>query len=821
MKNLFYSAGLLLLLILFSCTESKRFDPALRDLDFNPGWSFMNDSAMTADSAAILALEMEDENWSQVDLPHDWSIQDLPGKPSDSQIGPFSKKSKGGLSTGNTMGGTGWYRKSFVTEKYWKEKLVSIQFDGVYMRSDVWINGHHLGFHPYGYTPFSYDLTPYLEEEGRENLIIVRVQNFGRNSRWYSGSGIYRQVSLCVTNPLHFPQNGIFVTTPFVSKGKASLHFSADYINAGGEEGTGMMRINLSDPNGAMVLNDSISVDLMAVKTGKIEKDLDVMNPALWSPGSPSLYTAEFELALNGEVYDRISIPIGIRSIEFSAEKGFLLNGESVEMKGGCLHHDNGLLGSAAFRRAEERRVEVIKANGYNAIRTSHNPPSAYFLDACDRLGILVIDEAFDQWEKGKNPDDYHLFFKEWWKKDVQAMVMRDRNHPSVIIWSIGNEIPERADTSGVRIANQLKDAILSCDTTRPVTAAICDFWDNKGMKWSDTPPAFSALDISGYNYQWKQNEPDHKKFPERIIIATESFPFEIYENWEQVKKHSYVIGDFIWTGMDYLGEAGIGHSNYDTTRSFGMPWPWYVAWCGDIDITGNKKAQSYYHDVVWGRSELEMLVHEPVPDGKKENVSGWGWPLEFPYWSFAGAEGKEVAVRVFSTGDRVKLFLNDRQVGEQPVLESTKLTAVFNVPYLAGELKAVAMRAGKEIATKIYTTPGAPASLKLIADRSTVAPDRNDLCFVNVEITDEKGNLVPDAVLPLSITLNGPAELIAAGNACPDCMSSLTSQEFKTWQGKGLIVLRPTLSTGKVILKVSSPGIKEATTEVEVMISK
>jgi len=303
--------------------------------------------------------------------------------------------------------------------------------------------------------------------------------------------------------------------------------------------------------------------------------------------------------------------------------------------------------------------------------------------------------------------------------------------------------------------------------------------------------------------------------------MATESFPFEIYENWEQVKGHPYVIGDFIWTGMDYLGEAGIGHANYDTARSFGKPWPWYVAWCGDIDIIGNKKAQSYYHDVVWGRSDLEMLVHEAIPAGKKENVSGWGWPLEYPHWSFAGAEGKELEVRVFSNGDRVKLFLSDKLVGEKQVSGSMKLTAMFNVPYLAGDLKAVAFRDGKEIATKIYTSPGAPSSLKLVADRSTVAADRNELCFINIEVTDENGNLVPDAILPLSLTVEGPAELLAAGNACPDCMSSLTSPKFKTWEGKGLIVLRPTLSTGKVILKVSSPGIKEATTQVDVMIAK
>jgi beta-galactosidase len=304
-------------------------------------------------------------------------------------------------------------------------------------------------------------------------------------------------------------------------------------------------------------------------------------------------------------------------------------------------------------------------------------------------------------------------------------------------------------------------------------------------------------------------------------MMATESMPLEIYENWEQVEKHPYITGDFIWTGMDYLGEAGIGHSNYDTARSFGMPWPWYVSWCGDIDILGNKKAQSYYHDVVWGRSELEMLVHEPVPQGKIENLSAWGWPLEYPHWSYAGAEGKQLAVRVFSRGDLVKLFLNGKLLGAKSVSGATKLIAVFNVPYAAGELKAVAFRNGQEIASKAFITPGAAFTLKVTPDRTSVVADRNELCYVNVEVTDEQGKLVPDAVLPLTVDLEGPAELIAAGNACPDCMCSLTNADFKTWQGRGLIILRPTLATGKVILKVSSPGIKEATTQIDVVISK
>ncbi|MFN8208614.1 MAG: glycoside hydrolase family 2 TIM barrel-domain containing protein [Bacteroidales bacterium] len=817
MKKILFTLTLPLLFVVLSCRKEVQHESMPGQQLFNLDWSFLNDSLQATDSAGILANAVSEDNWRKVDLPHDWSILDLPGEPSDSQVGPFSKKSPGGPSTGHVMGGTAWYKKVFRTGKEWNDKLITILFDGVYQRSEVWLNGHYLGFHPYGYTPFSYDLTPYLKAKG-ENILLVRVQNPGKNSRWYSGSGIYRNVSLRVTGLLHFTENSLFITTPSVSSEKASVHLNAEVSNTSDEKQDLLCRIHLLDSSGRMIAVDSSLLQVGEEGVVSIEKDFNLLQPGLWSPDSPVLYSALLELESKGIIMDRISSTFGIRSIVFSASKGFLLNGEPVEMKGGCLHHDNGLLGAAAFPRAEERRVAVMKTNGYNAIRTSHNPPSAAFLDACDRLGMLVIDEAFDHWEKGKNPEDNHLFFRDWWKRDVQSMVLRDRNHPSVIIWSIGNEIQERADTSGVRIAGQLKAAIRECDTTRPITAAICDFWDNKGMTWSDTPPAFSSLDIGGYNYQWKQYEPDHKKFPERIIMGTESFPFEIYESWEQVKKHPYVIGDFIWTGVDYLGEAGIGHAHYDTLRSFHMPWTWYNAWCGDIDILGNKKPQSYYHDVVWDRSDLEMLVHEPIPGGKKEYVSGWGWPLEYPYWSFAGAEGQPVSVRVFTTGDQVRLFLNGSPVGEKPVSEASRRIAVFELPYAPGELKAVAYRKGKELAAKVFRTPGEPAALGLIAEQSHVPADRNELIYFRVQVVDKDGNLVPAAKIPLSITLEGPAELQAAGNASPDGMSSFTSPEFMSWQGRGLVILRPKLSPGLVSLRISSPGLKEAIAQVEVV---
>ncbi|NJO68772.1 MAG: hypothetical protein HC830_05365 [Bacteroidetes bacterium] len=344
-----------------------------------------------------------------------------------------------------------------------------------------------------------------------------------------------------------------------------------------------------------------------------------------------------------------VKVPFGIRSIHFDAANGFMLNGKKVLLKGGCMHHDNGFLGSATIDRAEERRVELMKAYGFNAIRTSHNPPSRQFLDACDRVGVLVIDEAFDMWERPKNPQDYHRFFKEWWQKDISSMVMRDRNHPSIIMWSIGNEINERADSSGLIITRKLADEVHRLDPTRPVTAAICSFWDHKNRPWSATAPAFALLDVGGYNYMWKAYEEDHLLYPDRIMAGTESLPLEAYENWKQVEKNSWVIGDFVWTAMDYMGETGIGNSRLDNDpdNGFSRTWTWFNAYCGDIDLCGFKKPQLYYRDVIWGNSNIEMMVHAPVPEGRKEIVSMWGWPEEWQNWNWNGSEGKLMQVRV------------------------------------------------------------------------------------------------------------------------------------------------------------------------------
>jgi beta-galactosidase len=540
-----------------------------------------------------------------------------------------------------------------------------------------------------------------------------------------------------------------------------------------------------------------------------ISQTVSVSHPQLWSPESPYLYHAETDILQGEKNIDHIVTDFGIRSISITADKGFLLNGKSIKLRGGCMHHDNGPLGSATIDRAEERRVELLKKFGYNAVRTSHNPPSQQFLDACDRLGIIVIDEAFDMWERPKNPQDYHLYFDTSWKKDIDAMVLRDRNHPSVVFWSIGNEINERADSSGLVIAKRLRDEVKSLDSTRPVTEAICFFWDHPGYKWDTTAAAFALLDVGGYNYQWKEYENDHAKYPERVMMGTESFPREAFENWQQVEQHPYVIGDFVWTAMDYLGETGIGHATTDGKTSFAMTFPWFNSWCGDIDLIGGKKPQSYYRDVVWNRSKLEMLVHAPIPEGKTETVSYWGWPNELPSYTFPGAEGKTLQVHVYTRYDTVRLVQNGKIIGEQSASPETKLTATFNINYEPGALKAIGIKNGKAVDSVLLKTAGKPVAIRLVADRRNIKASPNDLAYVTAEVIDAKGNLVPDAEVPLDFNIDGNASIIATGNANPSDMESMQQPQHKTFQGKCLVIVRPDGKSGKVTLKATGNGLR------------
>ncbi len=739
-----------------------------------------------------------------------------PGK----RVGPFDPgASPGGAATGHTVGGVGWYRKSFVIPAADQGRRVELRFDGVYMDADVWINGRHLGNHPYGYTTFAYDISSGLKPAGETNVVAVRVRNLGANSRWYSGSGIYRHTWLTVTGPVHIPLWGVSVTTPRVSPDSATVSVSVSLGNTGARTDA-RLRVSLIAPDGSTSGVTEAPVTIPHKNSGPVALNIIVTKPNLWSTAQPNLYLARVEITSEDKTLDSTETRFGIRSVEVDAEKGLRINGEPVKLKGACMHHDNGPLGSRAVDRAEERRVELLKGAGFNAIRTSHNPPSPALLDACDRLGMLVMDESFDNWETGKNPMDYHRFFTDWWRQDITSMVLRDRNHPSVIMWSIGNEIAERKTEKGARLAKRLADYVRQLDPTRPVTAAYNEVDDG-------ADPYFAALDVAGYNYNSNRYAIDHQRQPKRIMVGTESLPARIYEYWKQVEEMPWVIGDFVWTGFDYIGESGIGHTELDSDlHSYLKPWPWNLANCGDIDICGFRQPQSYYRDVVWGRSKLELAVRRPLPEGRGEAVGQWGWPDEERSWNWAGQEGRTMQVKVYSTYPEVKLLLNGKEVGTKPISRDTSfngrfvtpdlgaetaLTAVFEVPYATGELRAVGLVDGKEASSAVLRTSGKPYSLRLTADRTIIRADRNDLAYVTVDVLDENGGPVPDAAGAVRFSVTGQGELSGVCSGDPLNTAGFQTDIRQLFRGRALAILRPEAAGGEIILSAETDGLKPA----------
>lgn len=808
-RNLLYSGTLLWLfinavLILPGCDlkRSSGFTD-MRNVDFNQEWMFIRSDIQGAQNP-----DFNDSEWRELDLPHDWSVEDLPIQDT-AHVGPFYKELERGDDVGYLRGGTGWYRKKITLKDEEEGKQVILHFDGVQSEMILWVNGHEVGQHVYGYTPFYFDITSFLNPAGVSNQIAVQVINPEQNSRWFNGAGIYRDVTLSILNPLHVDVWGLAITTPHIVNEEALVALDLKFCNKDSSDAQFSLVAEIFSPEGNLVISVDKEGKLNPDAITRMELELRVENPTMWDLENPALYSARISLFQAGRQVDEYNSTFGFRTIEYGVDDGFLLNGQEVLMKGACMHHDNGLLGSSAFQRAEERRVRIMKENGYNAIRTSHNPPSKHFLDACDRLGMLVIDESFDMWIQPKRPNDYHLHFEQWWQKDLESMLLRDRNHPSVVMWSFGNEVQERANPDGVAIAAKMIAYIKSVDPTRPITQAVCGFWDNPGKEWDESAPAFEPLDIGGYNYQWANYESDHAKYPGRIMYGSESVPKEAYENWQLVKEQSYVIGDFVWTGMDYLGESGIGHTNYVTDPSargnFLMPWPWYISWCGDIDIIGNKKPQSWYRDVVWDRSHLEILVHEPVPEGIQEVVSFWGWPKEEKRWNWEGHEGKSLQVHVYSSYPEVRLELNDSIVGQQTLAEDARLTATFMVPYEPGEIKAIGMENGEERESKVIRTTGQVSRLQLIPERTNIDANLNELVFIRVQGVDTDNQVVPHASTGLTVEITGEGELLAAGNACPEAQGSLQDEAFQLFRGEALVIVRSTGDAGSISIRVAS----------------
>ena len=738
-----------------------------------------------------------------VDLPHDWDIFE----------GPHSGHGATGTGGGWFEAGKGEYRKQFKIDNGQltiDNSLVKLHFEGVYQKAGVFVNGQKAGQHHYGYTPFTVDVTPYLYKDKKQvNEVVVKVDNSEQpNCRWYSGSGIYRHVWLETMPALHIAENGVFVTTPEVSTEKARVQVDVTVQNE-----------SQADRNATVVVG---SAQLMvAVKAGEsktVTTTLFVNNPRLWSPESPTLYEAKVELKEAGNVIDNATAKYGIRSFSFDAENGFVLNGKKVLINGACVHHDDGVLGARAFDDAEIRKVHQMKEAGFNLIRTSHNPTTRAFLDACDSIGMLVIDEAFDGWRTQKNPYDYSTVIDSCYREDIHAMVLRDRNHPSVISWSIGNEVIERKDIRVVYTARQMKKTIHELDTTRPVTEALCA-WDRD---WEIYDPHAEVLDVAGYNYMIFKHASDHERDPKRVIWQTESYPRDAFRNWAVANDFPYVVGDIVWTGLDYLGESGIGRNYYKGERE-GESWieggqpEWHGAPCGDVDITGWRKPISHYREMLWkipllspegdveasprgGMEGVYMAVKEPNGYHGEIHTTMWSvWPT-WESWTWTGWEGKPVEVEVYTRQPEVKLYLNDQLIGTKQVSRETEFKAVFSVPYKAGTLRAEA--GGESVTLK---TAGEPARLRLTPDRTVMAADGQSLTFITVEVLDKQGTPVPEAAIDCEAIVKGAGNLLAFASADLKDTEPYTSPRTKTWKGRALLVVRSTQKKGSVSVSIKS----------------
>lgn len=760
---------------------------------FNDNWQFHLTDSRTADKRAE---SIADSLWHDVTLPHDWSV-----------TLPFDRNAATGNDGAYLPAGTAWYRTDLNLKKIPAARRMELYFEGVYEKSEVYVNGRLAGGHPYGYTSFFVDITPFLKKG--VNRIEVKVDNSNqKNCRWYSGSGIYRNVRLVETPYVRIANQGVGIQTPDLTTAMISVRV---------ENGSDQTRtLDVTAEVDGVVSTRSVAVEPKA--DGTVTIPLSVPHAKAWSPGSPDLYTANVSVKEKGKTIDSVKQPFGFRTISWSASDGFRLNGKPVMLNGGCVHHDNGILGAAAYDRAERRKAEMLKAAGFNAVRTSHNIPSEAFLDACDEIGLLVIDEAFDGWRDAKNSHDYHLLFDEWAAKDAAAMVMRDRNHPSIICWSIGNEIIERKKPQAVKDAAMLAGVCRSIDPTRPVTQALAS-WD---ADWEIYDPLAAEHDIVGYNYMIHKAEGDHKRVPSRVMMQTESYPNDAWSNYRMAKEHPYVIGDFVWTAIDYIGESGIGRWYYEGDvegEHYHRPlYPWHAAYCGDIDLTGRRKPISHYRSMLWNEDgeKLYMAVREPDGYNGKIKTTLWGtWPT-FESWNWPGQEGKPIEVEVYSRYPKVRLYQDGKLVGEKAVSE---MKATFTVGYAPGTLQAEGIDGDRVMETVSLETAGDMADLRLTADRDEIDADGQDLSFIVIECVDSNGRTVPGADNLLTVSTEGPVSLIGLGNADIKDEDPYFDNTHRAWKGQALAVVRNDGRTGSAIVRVSAKTGNGGTINREIVI--
>jgi beta-galactosidase len=797
------------------CAPETVAADSARTISFNHHWRFLKGEAPGAE-----APDFDDSRWRELALPHDWAIE-----------GPFDVNF--GANTGGLpVAGTGWYRKAFVVAETAKGRFFGIRFDGAMSNSHVWLNGVEIGGRPYGYSSFELDLTPHLRFGSQANLIAVRLTPEERSSRWYPGAGIYRNVWLEITGPVAVAPWGVQVTTPEITRDKATVSVKVELRNRSDREQRVEAKVSIVDPGGRSAVRGTANAVIAAGSSTNAEVRVNVLRPELWDLDHPVLYSAVVETAGAS-----VATPFGIRTAVFSKDDGFLLNGRAVKFQGVCGHADLGALGMAVNRRAIERQLQILKAAGVNALRTSHNPPAPELLDAADRMGLLVIDEAYDMWRIPKVPNGSAKFFDEWHERDVRDFVRRDRNHPSVILWSIGNEIPEQGRTNGWETAKMLAALVRAEDPTRKTTAAFDNWQGAIRNELAD------QVDVQGFNYKPNHYEEILKGHPNWMIYASESastvssrgvyhLPLDNYQKHESKQVTSYdvvapnwamppdvefayqdrlpkqVLGEFVWTGFDYLGEP----TPYSGGRGGGPnpDWPARSSYFGMVDLAGFPKDRYYLYQSRW---TTKPMVHV------------------LPHWNWERHEGQEIPVFAYSNADEVELFLNGKSLGRQkrfaeyeipvgrnvdPSLKfTTKYRFVWQVPYQAGSLRAVGYRDGKTVATDEVRTAGAPARIRLTADRAAMR-DEEDLSFVTVRVEDKDGNLCPLADNLVHFQLSGPLQLAAVDNGNAASEESFQAPQRKAFNGLALAIVRPASGkSGKGKLTASSEGLAPASIEI------
>jgi beta-galactosidase len=783
------------LLFLVACATTKKESRIITD--FNPDWNFK-----LGDHPTAIQADFDANDWRALDLPHDWSIE-----------GTFSKDYPTKPRQGALPAGIGWYRKSFTLPESAKNKSIAVEFDGVFCNSEVWVNGHYLGKRPFGYISFSYDLTKYLHFGNQKNHIAVKVDNDAQpSSRWYTGSGIYRNVRLVTTDKVHVAHWGTYVTTPEVSKEKATVVYELKIQNDAAVTKDVKVVTTILDANNRSVAQLETAETIAAQSRLVKEHNLQVNHPKLWDTKNPNMYKVVTKIYEKSTLVDEYETPLGFRYFAFDAEKGFSLNGVPTKIYGVCLHHDNGALGAVANFHAIKRKLTIMKEMGVNAIRMAHNPPSLEMLQLCDEMGFIVQDEVFDVWKKKKVSNDYNKYFDEWHKRDLEDFIKRDRNHPSVMMWSIGNEIREQFDSTGIAITKELAQIVKTLDKTKPVTSALTENVPEKNFIYQS-----GALDLLGFNYK----HADYGTFPERFkgqkIIASESVsaletrghydmptdtirmwpvkynaPFDgnadwtvtAYdniasfwgttheENWKAAKKYDFIAGTFVWTGFDYIGEPDP------------YPYPARSSYFGIVDLAGFPKDVYYMYQSEWSDKTVLHLLPQ------------WNWKAGqlIDVWAY------------YNNADEVELFLNGKSLGSK-AKKGDEFHIAWKVPFEAGTLKAVSRKAGKVVKETEIRTAGEAAKINLQADKTTIRNDGYDLVYVTVSLHDKDGNPLPTSDNLINFKVSGGAKIAGVDNGYQASLEPFKANYRKLYNGKCLVILQSNKKTENITLEATTAG--------------